>query len=144
MQDFSTRFYSMATSIVQNHNLWTQQQRLRVAETAPGQFLLKSGPDLFKLSRRVGSRIRELKYTPVKQLRRGPLAAGFRGSGRGLFAGSTLTFLYITPSYAAVRMAGPRHAFPLVACACMCMCACEHELECFCSRVSPLFQAYGC
>ncbi|KAG2423147.1 hypothetical protein HXX76_015532 [Chlamydomonas incerta] len=50
--DFSTRFYSMAKLIEQHCYEWLNES-IYVGDTDPGQFLLKSGPDLFKASRRI-------------------------------------------------------------------------------------------
>ncbi|EFJ45177.1 hypothetical protein VOLCADRAFT_94617 [Volvox carteri f. nagariensis] len=52
-QDFSTRFYAMAKEIEQNGLGWVQN-RVNIADnTTAGQFLIKSGPDLWKASRQV-------------------------------------------------------------------------------------------
>ncbi|GIL68041.1 hypothetical protein Vafri_21326 [Volvox africanus] len=50
--DFSTRFYTMATNIVENYELWNNQS-IRISSTAAGQFILKSGPNLFRMSRKI-------------------------------------------------------------------------------------------
>ncbi|PNW87843.1 hypothetical protein CHLRE_01g004124v5 [Chlamydomonas reinhardtii] len=50
--DFSTRFYSMAKSINQHCHEWLNEG-IFIADTDPGQFILKSGPDLFRASRRI-------------------------------------------------------------------------------------------
>ncbi|KAG2435420.1 hypothetical protein HYH02_011920 [Chlamydomonas schloesseri] len=50
--DFATRFYSMAKLIEQHCYEWLNET-IYVADTDPGQFLLKSGPDLFKATRRI-------------------------------------------------------------------------------------------
>ncbi|GLC42489.1 hypothetical protein PLESTB_001103800 [Pleodorina starrii] len=44
--DFATRFYSMAKAIKQMHSAWMEDKQY-IADTFAGQFLLKSGPDLF-------------------------------------------------------------------------------------------------
>ncbi len=53
MQDFATRFYTMSTTIVQHYDEWAAKN-VSVAGTAAGQFLIKSGPDLWRMSRKVG------------------------------------------------------------------------------------------
>ncbi|GLI61040.1 hypothetical protein VaNZ11_003192 [Volvox africanus] len=50
--DFSTRFFTMATNIVENYELWNNQS-IRISSTAAGQFILKSGPNLFRMSRKI-------------------------------------------------------------------------------------------
>ncbi|GLC53920.1 hypothetical protein PLESTB_000804000 [Pleodorina starrii] len=50
--DFGTRFYIMAKNIEQYHDSWVKSVT-RIANTAPGQFLLKSGPDFFGEFRKV-------------------------------------------------------------------------------------------
>ncbi|GIL81355.1 hypothetical protein Vretimale_1070 [Volvox reticuliferus] len=50
--DFSTRFYTMATNIVENYELWSRQA-VHISQTTPGQFILKSGPNLFRMSRKI-------------------------------------------------------------------------------------------
>ncbi|KAG2494507.1 hypothetical protein HYH03_007275 [Edaphochlamys debaryana] len=50
--DFCTRFYSMARIIEQNGVQWVAEGVV-ISQTEPGQFLLKSGPDLFRASRQV-------------------------------------------------------------------------------------------
>ncbi|KXZ44102.1 hypothetical protein GPECTOR_73g623 [Gonium pectorale] len=50
--DFVTRFYTMARLVEQQWPQW-RAAGVRVADTMPGQFLLKSGPDLFRVSRKV-------------------------------------------------------------------------------------------
>ncbi|KAG2494504.1 hypothetical protein HYH03_007272 [Edaphochlamys debaryana] len=48
--DFSTRFYSMARLVAQHGAEWIADGTI-VSSTGPGQFLLKSGGDLFRASR---------------------------------------------------------------------------------------------
>ncbi|GLC41265.1 hypothetical protein PLESTM_001177800 [Pleodorina starrii] len=50
--DFSTRFYTMTTNIVQHYQEWLAEG-IRIADTDAGQFLLKSGPDIFRMSRKI-------------------------------------------------------------------------------------------
>ncbi|GFR46567.1 hypothetical protein Agub_g8160 [Astrephomene gubernaculifera] len=50
--DFSTRFYAMAKNIEQYYEDWVRDG-VYIADTAPGQFLLKSGPDVFDVSRKI-------------------------------------------------------------------------------------------
>ncbi|KAG2494508.1 hypothetical protein HYH03_007276 [Edaphochlamys debaryana] len=50
--DFCTRFYSMARIIQQNGAKWVAEGVV-ISRTQPGQFLLKSGPDLFRASRQI-------------------------------------------------------------------------------------------
>ncbi|GLC42169.1 hypothetical protein PLESTM_001299600 [Pleodorina starrii] len=45
--DFGTRFYAMAKSVEQNHDTWVKTGT-RIANTPPGQFLIKSGPNFYK------------------------------------------------------------------------------------------------
>ncbi|GFR46430.1 hypothetical protein Agub_g8004 [Astrephomene gubernaculifera] len=44
--DFATRFFSMAKTVEQHYAEWLNQS-VPIANTVPGQFILKSGPNLF-------------------------------------------------------------------------------------------------
>ncbi|GLC41277.1 hypothetical protein PLESTM_001179000 [Pleodorina starrii] len=50
--DFSTRFVSMARSVEQNLDQW-MADNVRIANTPAGQFIIKSGPDLWGATRKV-------------------------------------------------------------------------------------------
>ncbi|KAG2494502.1 hypothetical protein HYH03_007271 [Edaphochlamys debaryana] len=50
--DFFTRFYAMSRVIEQNGMQWVANG-VAMSTTGPGQFLLKSGPDLFRASRQI-------------------------------------------------------------------------------------------
>ncbi|GLC69162.1 hypothetical protein PLESTF_000796600 [Pleodorina starrii] len=50
--DFSTRFVSMARSVEQNLDKW-MADNVRIANTPAGQFIIKSGPDLWGATRKV-------------------------------------------------------------------------------------------
>ncbi|EFJ45114.1 hypothetical protein VOLCADRAFT_106127 [Volvox carteri f. nagariensis] len=63
--DFATRFYSMAKQVEQLHSTWVAEKAF-IADTYPGQFLLKSGPDLFSDSRRI---LDALLYNAVNNAR---------------------------------------------------------------------------
>ncbi|GIL80928.1 hypothetical protein Vretifemale_9880, partial [Volvox reticuliferus] len=51
--DFCTRFYSMAKDVQQHGREWVQDHVDIAGNTTAGQFLIKSGPDLWKASRQV-------------------------------------------------------------------------------------------
>ncbi|GLI60720.1 hypothetical protein VaNZ11_002820, partial [Volvox africanus] len=50
--DFSTRFIAMAKNVEQNLEAW-MANNVSIADTIPGQFLIKSGPDLWSATRKV-------------------------------------------------------------------------------------------
>ncbi|GIL50727.1 hypothetical protein Vafri_6878 [Volvox africanus] len=50
--EFSTRFIAMAKSVEQNLETW-MVNNVSIADTIPGQFLIKSGPDLWSATRKV-------------------------------------------------------------------------------------------
>ncbi|GIM04869.1 hypothetical protein Vretimale_9356 [Volvox reticuliferus] len=91
--DFATRFYSMAKQVEQLYGEWKQDKAF-VADTYAGQFLLKSGPDLFVDSRKI---LDALLYSAVSNARRvDTLQIVFllvEGAAISFFAACYLTFL---------------------------------------------------
>ncbi|GLC56209.1 hypothetical protein PLESTB_001080000 [Pleodorina starrii] len=57
--DFSTRFVSMARSVEQNLDQW-MADNVRIANTPAGQFIIKSGPDLWGATRKIAQSVTRL------------------------------------------------------------------------------------
>ncbi|GLI60726.1 hypothetical protein VaNZ11_002824 [Volvox africanus] len=91
--DFATRFYSMAKQVEQLYDQW-KEERTFVADSYAGQFLLKSGPDLFIDSRKI---LDALLFSAVDNARRvDVLQIVFlvvEGAAISFFAACYLTFL---------------------------------------------------
>ncbi|GIL50716.1 hypothetical protein Vafri_6834 [Volvox africanus] len=91
--DFATRFYSMAKQVEQLYEEW-KEEKIFVADSYAGQFLLKSGPDLFVDSRKI---LDALLYSAVDNARRvDVLQIVFllvEGAAISFFAACYLTFL---------------------------------------------------
>ncbi|GFR46561.1 hypothetical protein Agub_g8153, partial [Astrephomene gubernaculifera] len=63
--ELSARFYAMAKSIQQYHGDWVREG-VYIADTHPGQFLLRSGPDLFQALHKI---LNALMYVAVDNTR---------------------------------------------------------------------------